>query len=303
MELIRDNTAIIVGSAPNYPFGVVDDIKALSDIAVDKQVWLHVDACLGGFILPFFKKLGENIPPFDFSLEGVSTISADFHKYGMCPRGASVVLYRNSELREGQLFVMASWPGYPIVNTAVLSTRSAGTLAATWAVMNYLGFEGYLKLAKRTLYAKKKLIQGLISIGLDLIGNPEGPVLAFTSDKINLFNVSLLMERKGWYVQSQPGSKYLGFPRSLHFSVNPGHADVVDEFIADMRDAVEMAKKDYPDVSKISTLDITSVLGIGEGELPENMEIINELIHSMPPETVEGVFQYIINELIFKPTS
>lgn len=294
-ELVGSNTAAIVGSAPNYPFGVVDDIKALSDLAVDSKLWLHVDACLGGFSLPFFRKLGEKVPDFDFSLEGVSSISADYHKYGFSPRGASVILYRNAKLREGQIFVMAAWPGYPLVNTAVLSTRSAGTLAATWAVLNFLGFEGYLKMAEKMLYAKRRLIDGLSELGLELLGKPEGPVMAFTSDTINLFRVSSIMAEKGWYVQSQPGSKALGFPRSLHFSVNPGHADVVDEFVKDMKDAVKRAGSGYPDISSFDL----SKLKIGESGLPEDMETIAELIHSMPPEVVESVFRSVINELIF----
>ncbi len=294
-ELMSNSTAVVVGSAPNYPFGVVDDIRALSDLAIDSRVWLHVDACLGGFSLPFFRQLGEKVPDFDFSVEGVSSISADYHKYGFSPRGASVILYRNAKLREGQIFVMAAWPGYPLVNTAVLSTRSAGTLAAAWAVINYLGFEGYLRTAEKMLYAKRRLIEGLTGLGLELIGKPEGPVLAFTSDKINLFRVSSIMAEKGWYVQSQPGSKELGFPRSLHFSVNPGHADVVDEFVEDMRDAVSKAGSEYPDISSFDL----SKLKIGKNGLPEDMEIIAELIHSMPPEIVESVFRSVINELIF----
>ncbi len=296
-ELMGARTAVIVGSAPNYPFGMVDDIRSLSDLALDSGVWLHVDACLGGFSLPFFRKLGEKVPDFDFSIEGVNSISADYHKYGFSPRGASVVLYRNAKLREGQIFVMAAWPGYPLVNTAVLSTRSAGTLAATWAVMNYLGIEGYLRLAEKMLYAKRRLIDGLAELGFELIGKPEGPVLAFTSDNLNLFQISSLMAEKGWYVQSQPGSKQLGFPRSLHFSVNPGHADVVDKFIEDMRDAVSRAGKGYPDVTSFDV----SKLEIGKGDIPEDMELINELIHSMPPEVVESFFKYVINELIFRP--
>jgi glutamate/tyrosine decarboxylase-like PLP-dependent enzyme len=294
-ELISNSTAVVVGSAPNYPFGVVDDIRALSDLALDSKVWLHVDACLGGFSLPFFRRLGERIPDFDFSVEGVSSISADYHKYGFSPRGASVILYRNAKLREGQIFVMAAWPGYPLVNTAVLSTRSAGTLAAAWAVINYLGFEGYLKMAEKMLYAKRRLIEGLTELGLELIGKPEGPVLAFTSDEINLFRVSSIMAEKGWYVQSQPGSKHLAFPRSIHFSVNPGHADVVDEFIEDMRDAVSRAGSDYPDISSFDF----SKFKIGKNGLPEDMEMIAELIHSMPPDVVESVFRSVINELIF----
>jgi glutamate/tyrosine decarboxylase-like PLP-dependent enzyme len=303
-EAVSKKTAMIVGSAPNYPFGVMDDIKALSEIAQDRKIWMHVDACLGGFVLPFFRKLGEKVPDFDFSLEGVSSISADLHKYGYAPRGASVILHRGSELRENHVFVMASWPGYPIVNTAVLSTRSAGTLAASWAVMHYLGEKGYLRLSEMILKAKRKLIKELPSIGLELIGKPEGSVLAFTSE-LNVFRISSIMAEKGWYVQSQPGSKHLNFPKSLHFSVNPGHAEVVDSFVQDMKDAVEKAKgSEEIDLSSFMTgdMDIISSLGISEGELPENMEMINELIHVMPPEVVEEIFRKIVNEMLFKPS-
>jgi len=294
-QLLSPRTALIVGSAPNYPFGVVDEIEALSDVALDKGVWLHVDACLGGFILPFFKKLGEKVPEFDFSLEGVSSISADYHKYGFCPRGASVILYRNSELREGQIFVMASWPGYPLVNTAVLSTRSAGPLAATWAVVNFLGYDGYLSLAEKTLIAKRRLIDGLKKIGLELIGEPESSVLAFTSDKINLFRVSSIMAEKGWYVQSQPGSRELGFPKSLHFTVIPAHADVAEEFLEDMGKAVSMAGSSYPEVTSFDF----SKLKLRDG-LPEDMEVVAELIHSMPTIAVESTLRKIVNEVIFR---
>jgi glutamate/tyrosine decarboxylase-like PLP-dependent enzyme len=294
---------MVVASAPNYPFGVVDDVEGIAEICIEKNLWLHVDACLGAFVLPFFKILGERVPKFDFSVEGVVSISADLHKYGYAPRGASVLLHRNADYRGNHIFVMARWPGYPIVNTAVLSTRSAGTLSASWAVLRYLGKEGYLRLAKMILRVKKVLLKELPEIGLEVIGNPEGSVIAFRSDVVNVFRVSSIMAERGWYVQSQPGSKHLNFPKSLHFSINPGHAHVVEEFIKDLKMAVESAKKHKEvDIEKIIQGDFLSSLGLREGELPENMELINELIHAMPPEIVEDIFKKIVNEVIFKPT-
>ncbi|MGC8947994.1 MAG: aminotransferase class V-fold PLP-dependent enzyme [Thermoprotei archaeon] len=311
-NLISDNTAVIVGSAPNYPFGVIDDIKALSEIAIDKKVWLHVDACIGGFILPFFKELGEKIPPFDFSLEGVASISADLHKYGYAPKGASIVLFRNAELREGSIFVMSSWPGYPIVNTTVLSTRSAGTLAGAWAVLNYLGKEGYIKLAKRILDAKRKIIKGLSEIGFKILGNPLGGIIAFTSDNLNISALSGKMASLGWYVQFQPGSKLLGFPKSIHLTLMPVHSENADKFLNDLKNvSKEISKTESLEInvsvlkdigSLIASEDLVKFLGLKEGELPEDLSIVNELMHVMPPEIVENILRKIINEYVFRPS-
>jgi|Deesub1362A_J573_1020465.scaffolds.fasta_scaffold00164_56 glutamate/tyrosine decarboxylase-like PLP-dependent enzyme len=304
-EVLSDRIAMIVGSAPNYPFGVMDDIKGLSDLAVDQKLWLHVDACMG-FVLPFFRKLGESIPPFDFSVEGVSSISVDLHKYGYTPRGASVILYRSTDLRINHIFVMASWPGYPLVNTAVLSTRSAGTLAASWATLHYLGEEGYLKLSEKILKAKKRLLRGLPGIGFRILGKPESSLLAFTSTELNLFTLAKEMERKGWYIQAQPGSKPLDYPKSIHLSISPYHHEIVDTFLNDLRIAVERVKKmpelDVMDVLRDIDLskDLIESIGIKNGELPEDMTMINELIHLIPPELVEEIFRKVVNEEIFR---
>ncbi len=305
-EVVSDRTAMIVGSAPNYPFGVVDDIKGLGDLAVDHKLWLHVDACMS-FVLPFFRKLGENIPDFDFSVEGVSSMSVDLHKYGYTPRGASVILHRNAELRDNHVFVMASWPGYPLVNTAVLSTRSAGTLAASWAILHYLGQEGYLELSEKILKAKKKLLKGLPKIGFKVLGNPESSLLAFTSAELNLFILAKEMGRKGWYIQAQPGSKPLGYPKSIHLSISPYHYEVVDKFLDDLKDGAEavkaMPKADVMEMLRdidLSSKDLIESIGIKDGELPEDMTLINELIHLMPPELVEDIFRKVVNEEIFR---
>jgi glutamate/tyrosine decarboxylase-like PLP-dependent enzyme len=320
-EAIGKNTAIIVGSAPNYPFGVVDDIKGFGELAIDHDLWLHVDACLGGFVLPFFKKLGEKVPDFDFSVDGVSSISADLHKYGYAPRGASVILHRNKDLRINHIFVKASWPGYPLVNTAVLSTRSAGTLAASWAVLHYLGEQGYVRLAEKILRVKKRLMKELPSLGFKILGEPESGIMAFTSENVNVFRLSSLMTSKGWYVQAQPGSKLLNFPKSLHLTITPNHERVIDSFLQDLSSAmleIQKTGKTEMNIEEVmkslglyeselgdlsGKLDsLLSILDLSEGETPGDMVVINELIHIMPPEMVELVFRSIINDILFKPT-
>ena len=306
VEAISDKTAILVASAPNYPFGVVDDVEAFGELALDHGLWLHVDACIGGFVLPFFKKLGENVPPFDFSVEGVASISVDLHKYGYTPRGASVILHRDPSKRMNHIFVMASWPGYPLVNTAVLSTRSAGTLAASWAVLNYLGFEGYLELSKKILGAKKQILKGLPKLGFRILGKPESSLLAFTSDEVNPFILSKEMEKLGWYIQSQPGSKPLGYPKSVHLSISPYHFEIVDLFLEDLRKASDRAREvEAIDAMEVlEKIDLSTgkfdALGIKNGRLPDDLSVINELIHLLPPEVVEEVFKKVVNEEIFK---
>jgi len=304
-EKISNRTAIIVGSAPNYPFGTVDDIRALSEIALDKKVWLHVDACIGGFLLPFLRDLGEQISPFDFSLEGVSSISADLHKYGYAPRGASVVLFRSSELREGSIFAMSRWPGYPIVNTSILSTRSAGPLAAAWTIILALGREGYRNLAERILKVRRKLIQGLTKIGYRIIGKPLGGIVAFTSDEFDI--AELPTELLDWFIQYQPGSKELGFPKSIHLTITPGHDKVVDSFLKDLELATEKIKKKpkkaLPRFESIEDLSsVVKILGIEEGKLPSDFTTINELMYEMPPELVEYVLKFVANEYLFRPS-
>ncbi len=298
-EAVTNKTAVIVGSAPNYPFGVVDDIKSMAEIAEDKNVWFHVDACMGAFILPFMRKLGENVPDFDFSVEGVTSISADIHKYGYAPRGASVVLYRNSKFR--RIFVKANWPGYPLVNTAVLSTRSAAPLAAAWAVMNFLGEEGYLEMTRKVLEVRKKLEQELPKMGFEILGKPDAGLLAFSSQRYNVFRVAKLMAAKGWYIQAQPGSAHLGFPKSIHLTIIPIHAELIDSFLGDLKAVTE-----NPEVEgklEIDLSDLSSLLAsieVSSEKLPD-MELINELIHSLPPETVENMLRYFVNEYIFRP--
>ena len=313
-EAIGPDTAMIVGSAPNYPVGVIDDIRALSDIAVDHGKWLHVDACIGGFVLPFLRKLGEPVPDFDFRLEGVTSISVDLHKYGYAPRGSSVILYRSKDYRLNQIFVHASWPGYPLVNTAVLSTRSAGPLAAAWATIHFLGEEGYLKLASMLLRARKAIVSGIREIGLSILGEPEASIVAFTSDEVNPSLLANAMKKRGWYIQVQPGSRALRLPKSIHLTLSPVHEKVAGAFLKDLAEAVEEVRgRSPPDVSGILQAimeqaqtagnveqllgELAGILGISEGKLPEDLTLINELMYELDPMFVEEALKYIINEL------
>lgn len=316
-EAITENTAMIVGSAPSYPTGIIDPIVELGRIAERRNVWLHVDACLGGFILPFLRKLGQNLPEFDFSVGGVSSISVDLHKYGYTPKGASIILYRNSELRKYQLFTNASWPGYPMANTTLQSTRSTGPQAAAWATMNYLGVKGYLELAGKVLSAREKLKAGLSQLGFETLGDPMTSIVAFRKDDVDLFTLADRVRDDGWYLQVQPGSEELGNAASLHMTLTAAHDESVPDFLEslrkhsdELRGSVEASATQGTemDLSGLSGDDldgfidtIARSLSNEEGTGEFGMSEINRLIRTMPHELVENLFREIVNR-IFTPT-
>ncbi|MCE4626712.1 MAG: aspartate aminotransferase family protein [Desulfurococcales archaeon] len=310
-EEVDSEAVMIVGSAPNYPMGVIDDIGALSDIAVDKKAWLHVDACIGGFLLPFLREVGDDIPKFGFELPGVTSLSMDLHKYGYAPRGASVVLYRGEEYRLNHIFVHPKWPGYPIVNMAVLSTRSAGPLAASWLVLKSLGREGYQRLAEKVLYARKRIIEALSSMDFRVLGDPRGGIVAFTTGKISPTALASSMRKRGWYIQVQPGSRKLGLPKSIHLTISPAHADVLDNFLRDL----EEAKREVEESGGISPEEVASLAGLiesssvdevlallgvsgrGGGLSDDVLSIIDELIHYLDPDLVEELLRRAVSKL------
>lgn len=233
-RVINNNTIMLVGSAFSYPHGIIDPITELAEVAVKNDVWLHVDACVGGMILPFLSRLGYPIPPFDFRVAGVKSISADIHKYGFTPKGASTILYRNAELRQYQIFAYADFPGGAYATPNVLGSRPGGPIAASWAVIKYLGLEGFMRLAKITIETTKRLIKGIEAIpGLYVLGKPPATVFAFSSDVLNVFALGDKMKSLGWNIDSQH------LPPSLHMTVFPIHATIVETFLADLEQAVK----------------------------------------------------------------
>ncbi|HLL03368.1 MAG TPA: aspartate aminotransferase family protein [Myxococcaceae bacterium] len=230
-RLITPSTALIVGSAPPYPHGVVDPIGELAALAQARGLLCHVDACLGGFFLPFAKRLGRDIPPFDFEVPGVTSLSADLHKYGYAAKGASVVLYRNRALRRHQFYTYADWPGGLYASPSMTGTRPGGAIAAAWAVMHYLGEEGYLDNARRILATSDKLQAGIGAIaGLRVLGSPHMGVFAFSSDSINVYELGDAMEARGWKLGRQQT------PPALHCMITPAHERVADVLLEDLRD-------------------------------------------------------------------
>jgi glutamate/tyrosine decarboxylase-like PLP-dependent enzyme len=234
-KLLNENTALLAGSAPNYPFGVIDPIPELSALAAKREISFHTDSCLGGFLLPFLEELGEKIPPFDFRVPGVTTISADVHKYGYCTKGASVITHRTQDsLHKHQLFVYRDWPGGTYGSFAMAGARPAAPIAAAWAVMNFLGREGYLKLAAVVRDTTRKIRDGIDAMPeLQIWADPAMSVLAFGSDRVDIAAIGDVMDDRGWHLDRQHG------PEALHIMVSPAHAKVADNFLEDLRFAID----------------------------------------------------------------
>ncbi|MFX1310354.1 MAG: pyridoxal phosphate-dependent decarboxylase family protein [Promethearchaeota archaeon] len=240
-KAVNNNTILIVGSACDFPRGVVDPISSLAAIAEKHGLGMHVDSCLGGFMLPFVRMLGYEVPDFDFSVPGVTSISADVHKYGYGAKGASTILYRSEKVWQHQFSVYTDWSGGVYISTTMRGTRPGGAIAAAWVAMRTLGINGYLKLAKIVMDATEKLIDGINQIPeLYVIGNPVMSVFSFTSDKLNIFQIGDVLDEKGWHLDR------IQFPSALHMMVNPHHADVVDDFLKDLNDAVNKVR-DHPE--------------------------------------------------------
>ena len=212
-------------------------VHVLSRLAIDRDLWLHVDACGGGYIAPFAKQLGQPIPDFDFSLPGVRSISADLHKFGYCPKPASTVLYRNADDYSYQQFEFDEWPTGPFITPNLTNTRPGGAVAAAWAVMHHLGEEGYLEVTERLLNSVRAYKEGINAIdGLKVWGEPDLSIFTFGSDELDIFAVAERLTAKGWLVGLNRE------PRGIHFTMSMIHQPVREEYLADLAVAVADVK-------------------------------------------------------------
>ncbi len=234
---INDRTIMMVGSAPCYPFGLIDPIEALGAVAKKRDVWMHVDACVGGYFAPFARMNGVDLPVFDFGVEGVSSMSADLHKYGYAAKGASTVLYRNEDLHKHQIFDCADWSAGRMVTPTAAGTRPGGAIAAAWAVMNYLGVEGYRKNAKIVLETRQKLEDAVNGIdGLHVHGKPQLGLIAFGSDELDIFSVYGKIFEQQWF------TSITSEPPGIHLMLTPAHAPVIDDYIEVLKSAVDAVR-------------------------------------------------------------
>lgn len=312
-RVLTEDTIMLVGSAPSYAHGVVDDIPGLAALARARGVLMHVDACVGGWMLPFLRRLGQAVPDFDFAVPGVTSISMDLHKYAYCPKGASLILYRDRDLRQHQLFACSNWTGYTIVNPTVLSTRSGGPMAAAWATLHFLGDPGYLRIAQAVREATVRVVEGIRAIpGLQVLGEPQMALVAAASDtdEVHIFHVIDEMKRLGWTLQPQLG--WGPHKENFHLSLNASTAPRVDALLADLAVAVERARGLPSPVAGLGeglgALDpatlppelfgqILAALGVQGTALPERLAGIHAVLNSLPPHLADAFLTRFFNEL------
>ncbi len=236
--LINENTVLLVGSAPSYPQGIIDPITEIAGIAKKHKILCHVDACVGGFFLPFLKQFKPDLSPFDFEVEGVTSMSADIHKYGYAAKGASVILYKDAVLRKHQFYVYTEWSGGIYGSPAIAGTRPGGAIAGAWAALNFIGMEGYVKLAQRTMAVRAKLLESLEDIpSLKVLGQPDMSIVCLGSDTLNIYEVGDELSVMGWLIDRQQN------PASLHLTLTPAHEKSIDAFVQDLHKAVNKAKQ------------------------------------------------------------
>lgn len=234
-----ENTVLLVGSAPQYPHGVIDPIPEIAQLASDLGASCHVDACMGGFVLPFAEMLGREVAPWDFRVDGVTTISADIHKLGYAPKGASVILHRTKELRRYQTFVFDNWLGGLYASPNLQGSRSGLPMAAAWAVMSHLGVEGYKDLVRSTLENADRMRAGIAAVdGVRVLGDPPFQLIAMATDPeahepLDVFAVGDALAKRNWFHDRQTP------PDSLHSTVSNSNVDVIDDYVAALAESAD----------------------------------------------------------------
>ena len=312
---ITDNTVLIMASAPSYAQGVVDPIPEIGQLAIKHDLSFHVDACMGGIMLSFLRDMdGFGAPDFDFSVPGVTSISADMHKFGYAAKGASVVVYRDKDIRRHQIFAKTSSTTYALINPTILSSKSGGPMAGAWAAINFLGKEGYQRIFADVMNATRKMVDGINAHpDLYVLGEPEMCIFSFASDTINVFQLMDHMAKTGWYLQPQFSTE--NSPHNLHVTLMYTNVALIDEFLEELPAAVE-AVKAHPqplDINQIRTqvktmLDsfgdqaieqLSAMAGISSDsdELPEEMALISCILDALPNHIAEALLIEFVNDL------
>lgn len=313
---IDASTVLVVASAPSYAHGVVDPVAEIAAAAAAAGVRCHVDACIGGWVLPYAARLGRAVAPWTFAVEGVTSISTDLHKYAYAPKGASLLLHRTPELRRPQYFAHAGWPGYTMLNPTLQSTRSGGPVAGAWATVRAVGHDGYLDLTRRALEATDAIADGIRAIeGLHLVAVPDSTLVAATAEvSLDVFTVCDEMAARDWFVQ--PQLSYGDQPPSLHLAVS-ATTDPAG-FLAALTDAVAAARAAGPvpvdpavadllrslDPATLGDAEFDLLLAAGglagdggELGLPERMAPVNALLDVAPPRLREAVLVAFLDRL------
>jgi len=233
---IDADTFFIAVSAPSLPYGLIDHVAEMGEIALKHDIWLHVDACIGGLLAPFVRQIGYPVCDFDFRVDGVRSISTDLHKFGYAAKGASLILYRHKDDHHFQFSHFRNWPKGEYITPTLAGTRSGGPIASAWAVMHFLGKDGYCEITERLMALRDRYIAGFEEIReIAVLGNPELTVLTIISDKVSIFSVAEEMRRRNWYMS------LVAEPPGIQQTVNLVHESTVDLYIEDLKAAVAFA--------------------------------------------------------------
>ncbi len=232
---VTDRTIMITASAPCFPYGLVDPIPEVAAVAAERNLWMHVDACVGGYFLPFAEQLGVEVPEWDFRVAGVSSISADLHKYGYAPKGASTVLYRAQELFAHQPFSFDVWPSGNMTTPTLHGTRPGGAIAGAWAVLNHLGYAGFRETTRKVLEARQAIEKGAAELGFRPVGTPKLGLTALANPQKDVMAIADTMFAKGWV------SSRTGRPPAIHLMLSPAHVEHTGAYLADLADATATA--------------------------------------------------------------
>lgn len=314
-EAITDNTILLVGSAPSYAHGVVDPIPEIGSLARERDLLFHVDACVGGIHLSYMRKLGYPVPEFDLTVPGVTSLSVDLHKYGYAAKGASIILFKNKDIRKHMLFACSRWPGYTLINPTMLSSKTGGPLAAAWAIVNHLGDEGYMAIVEEAMKATKLLIDGINRIdGLRVHGDPDMCMFSFisTSERLNVYRLADEMKTKGWYIQPQFACE--NSPANLHISLNSSSVSRAKDLLRDLEETVKeiMAEDIDEDIRNLraeldklsiqfdeeSFFKLAALAGVTGEDLPDRMEKVNMLLEALPYDISEFMLIEYLNNLM-----
>jgi sphinganine-1-phosphate aldolase len=309
-KALGPNTIIAVGSAPNFSHGSIDPIREMAAIAKERNILFHVDGCVGGIYLSVLRRMGGKLRDFDFSVPGVTSISADLHKYGYTPKNASVILYRNRDLRKYAWFICSSTTEYVVINSTTQSSRTGGPIAAAWAIFRYLGEEGYQDIVRRSQDATRLLLDGIEKIeGIEVLGDPDMCMFTIVSEKLNVFEIDDEMRQRGWHMIPQFACG--GSPANLHVSLSQANVPHAARFIEDLTEVVASLLQngsaiDSEELARIVSetsgkpveevmMAVIPVIGLTGLDLPEKMGTLNTVLSLLPADTRDEMLTLFFN--------
>lgn len=309
-KALGPNTIIAVGSAPNFSHGSIDPITEMAAMAQKRNILFHVDGCVGGIYLSIMRRMGEPVRDFDFTVPGVTSISADLHKYGYTPKNASVILYRNRDLRKYAWFICSTTTEYVVINSTTQSSKTGGPIAAAWAMLRYLGEEGFQDIVRRSQEATKYILDKIAAIeDIEVLGEPDMCMFTLASEKFNVFEIDDKMRERGWHMIPQFACG--GSPSNLHISLSQANVPHAEKFIDDLTEVLEDLRNngsaiDYKELSRIVEevtdkpieeimMAIIPVIGLTGMDLPENMGPLNTVLDLLPGEQRDELLTLFFN--------